>query len=188
MTDTALVTGGFGLVGTETVNRLAAAGRRVVVADLDTPANRKKARALPAGVTARWADLTDADAVGRLVSEVSPSVIVHLAAVIPPPLYKNPGLARKVNVGATVALVRAAEAQPNPPRFVQASSNAVYGSRNPHRVTDVVRADTPPRPFELYSTYQVRSRVIRSRLQPRVGGAATRRRAQPQLRCATAHR
>ena len=61
MTDTALVTGGFGLVGTETVNRLAAAGRRVVVADLDTPANRKKARALPAGVTARWADLTDAD-------------------------------------------------------------------------------------------------------------------------------
>ena len=70
-------------------------------------------------------------AVGRLVSEVSPSVIVHLAAVIPPPLYKNPGLARKVNVGATVALVRAAEAQPNPPRFVQASSNAVYGSAIP---------------------------------------------------------
>ena len=101
--------------------------------------------------TARWADLTDADAVDRLVSEVSPSVIVHLAAVIPPPLYRNPGLARKVNVDATKALVRAAEAQPDPPRFVQASSNAVYGSRNPHRVTDVVRADTPPRPFELYS-------------------------------------
>ena len=47
--------------------------------------------------------------------------------------------------------MRAAEAQPEPPRFVQASSNAVYGSRNPHRVTDVVRADTPTRPFELYS-------------------------------------
>ena len=92
------------------------------------------------------------DAGGRTPRlEVSPSVIVHLAAVIPPPLYRNPGLARKVNVEATKALVRAAEAQPNPPRFVQASSNAVYGSRNPHRVTDVVRADTPPRPFELYS-------------------------------------
>ena len=122
-----------------------------MVADLDTPANRKKAKGLPDGVAVRWADLTDADEVGRLVSEVSPSVIVHLAAVIPPPLYRNPGLARKVNVDATTALVRAAEAQPNPPRFVQASSNAVYGSRNPHRVTDVVRADTPPRPFDLYS-------------------------------------
>ena len=151
MTDAVLVTGGFGLVGSQTVARLTADGRRVVVADLDTPANRKKVAGLPDGVQVRWADLTDATAVDRLVSEVSPSVIVHLAAVIPPPLYRNPGLARKVNVDATMALVRAAEAQPNPPRFVQASSNAVYGSRNPHRVTDVVRADTPPRPFELYS-------------------------------------
>ncbi len=151
MADTVLVTGGFGLVGSETVKRLAAAGRPVVVADLDTPANRKKAKALPDGVSVQWADLTDAAQVGLLVSEVSPSVIVHLAAVIPPPLYRNPALARKVNVDATIALVRAAEAQPDPPRFVQASSNAVYGSRNPHRVTDVVRADTPPRPFELYS-------------------------------------
>ena len=151
MTDTVLVTGGFGLVGSETVKQLAAADRRVVVADLDTPANHKKAKTLPDGVAAQWADLTNAAEVDRLVSEVSPSVIVHLAAVIPPPLYRNPAVARKVNVDATKALVRAAEKQPNPPRFVQASSNAVYGSRNPHRVTDVVRADTPPRPFELYS-------------------------------------
>ena len=133
MADTVLVTGGFGLVGSETVKRLASAGRSVVVADLDTPANRKKAKALPDGVAARWANLTDDAAVERLVSEVSPSVIVHLAAVIPPPLYRNPTVARKVNVGATKALVRAAEAQSDPPRFIQASSNAVYGSRNPHR-------------------------------------------------------
>ena len=50
MTDTVLVTGGFGLVGSQTVKRLTADGRRVVVADLDTPANRKKAKALPDGV------------------------------------------------------------------------------------------------------------------------------------------
>jgi nucleoside-diphosphate-sugar epimerase len=151
MTAAVLVTGGFGLVGSQVVQRLTADGRRVVVADLDTPANRKKVAALPDGADVRWADLTDAAAVDRLVSEVSPSVIVHLAAVIPPPLYRNPSLARKVNVDATMALVRAAEAQPGPPRFVQASSNAVYGSRNPHRVADLVRADTPARPFELYS-------------------------------------
>ncbi len=151
MAGAVLVTGGFGLVGSQTVELLAVEGRRVVVADLDTAANRKKAKSLPEGVTTHWTDLTDPAAVDRLVREVAPTVIVHLAAVIPPPLYRNPGVARKVNVDATMALVRAAEAQPSPPRFVQASSNAVYGSRNPHRVTDVVRADTPPRPFELYS-------------------------------------
>ena len=120
--------------------------------------------------------------------EVSPSVIVHLAAVIPPPLYRNPGLARKVNVDATVALVRAAEAQPNPPRFVQASSNAVYGSRNPHRVTDVVRADTPPRPFELYSNtkFEAEEFVRASSLEwvvLRLGGVLS-----PELQRAAAHR
>ena len=63
MADEVLVTGGFGLVGSETVTRLTADGRQVVVADLDTPANRKKSKALPEGVTVHWADLTDADAV-----------------------------------------------------------------------------------------------------------------------------
>ena len=152
MTETVLVTGGFGLVGTQTVeaaDRPTATGWWSPTSTL-RPTARRPTRC-PTVSTTRWADLTDAAAVDRLVSEVSPTVIVHLAAVIPPPLYRNPGLARKVNVDATMALVRAAEAQPDPPRFVQASSNAVYGSRNPHRVTDVVRADTPPRPFELYS-------------------------------------
>ncbi len=151
MADTVLVTGGFGLVGSQTVERLTTDGRRVVVADLDTPANRKKSKALPGGADVRWADLTDAAAVDRLVSEVSPSAIVHLAAVIPPPLYRNPKLARRVNVDATMALVRAAEAQPRPPRFVQASSNAVYGSRNPHHVTGIATAHTPTRAIDIYS-------------------------------------
>ena len=50
MAGTVLVTGGFGLVGSETVKRLTADGRQVVVADLDTRANRKKAGALSPGL------------------------------------------------------------------------------------------------------------------------------------------
>lgn len=152
MPETVLVTGGFGLVGSETVRQLAAAGRSVVVADLDTPANRTKAAGLPAGAEVRWADLTDTAAVDRLITSVAPAVIIHLAAVIPPLIYRNPGLARAVNVDATAALVRAAQAQPQPPRFIQASSNAVYGARNPHRTTTPVFADTPMRPLDLYSS------------------------------------
>jgi nucleoside-diphosphate-sugar epimerase len=175
MSDTVLVTGGFGLVGSETVKRLAADGRRVVATDLDTPANRKQARALPAGVERRWADLTNPAEVDRLISDVAPAAIIHLAAVIPPPIYRNPTLARKVNVDATAALVRAAEAQPTPPRFVQASSSAVYGSRNPHRHDEPVRADTPPRPTELYGGHKLEAeKLVRSSRLPwvvlRLGG------------------
>ena len=62
MPGTVLVTGGFGLVGSATVRRLAKLGRTVVVADLDSPANREAQATLPAGVTARWVDLTDPEA------------------------------------------------------------------------------------------------------------------------------
>lgn len=160
MTDTVLVTGAFGLVGSATVKHLAAAGRRVVATDLDTAANRKAAATLPAGAEVRWADLTDPAQVAVLIAGVSPAVVIHLAAVIPPTCYANPALARKVNVGATANLTEAAAGQTNPPRFVQASSIAVYGPRNPHRFSDVLTAETPVRPFDIYGAHKVETEAI----------------------------
>jgi nucleoside-diphosphate-sugar epimerase len=160
MQGTVLVTGGFGLVGSATVRRLASDGRKVVAADLDTAANLKAAKRLPQGATARWADLTDPEQVQRLVAEVSPSAIVHLAAILPPPIYRSPKPARRVNVDATASLVRVLEAQPNPPRFVHASSNAVFGARNPHRTNPPLRPDDPMRPVDLYSSHKAEAEEI----------------------------
>jgi UDP-glucose 4-epimerase len=160
MSDTVLVTGGFGLVGSETVRRLAELGRRVVIADLETPANVKAAQKLPQGVEFRWTDLTDAEQVQRLVSETAPSAIIHLAAIIAPAIYRIPKVARRVNVDGTATLVRIAEAQPTPPRFVHASSNAVFGPRNPHRTPSPLTADDPMRPVDIYSGTKVEAEEI----------------------------
>ena len=160
MSDAVMVTGAFGLVGTATVRHLAALGRRVVATDLDTSGNRKAAESLPAGVSARWADLTDPAQVTGLMSAVEPAVVIHLAAIIPPLCYAQPELARRVNVDATTNLVKAASAQPVPPRFIQASSIAVYGPRNPHRITDVLTADTPVHPYDLYGGHKVEAEAI----------------------------
>ena len=152
--ETVLVTGAFGLVGSETVRQLTIDGRHVIATDLDVPANRKAADRMPS-TEVRWADLTDPDAVAELLREVSPSAIIHLAAIIPPVCYARPALARRVNVDATGYLVDAASALPAPPRFVQASSVATYGARNPHRFTDVLTADTPLRPSDIYGAHKV---------------------------------
>jgi nucleoside-diphosphate-sugar epimerase len=160
MSDTVLVTGGLGLVGSATVRRLAEQDRHVVIADLDTPANRKKAAAVPRGVDIRWVDLTNDEQVQRVVSDVAPTAIIHLAAVIAPAIYRVPQIARRVNVDATATLVRIAEAQPNPPRFVHASSNAVFGARNPHRTTPPLRADEPMRPCDIYSGTKAEAELL----------------------------
>jgi D-erythronate 2-dehydrogenase len=157
---TVLVTGAFGLVGSATVKRLAADGRQVVATDLDIPDNRKAATALPPGVEARYADLTDAAAVQNLVDTVKPEAIVHLAAVIPPFIYMRKALGRKVNVEGTAHLLRAAEKQTTPPRFVLASSIAVYGSRNPHTVSGVLTADTPTNPADIYGANKVKAEQL----------------------------
>jgi D-erythronate 2-dehydrogenase len=163
MTEKVLVTGGFGLVGSQTVRRLAIDGHHVVATDLGTPAQRKAAASLPVTAEARWANLTDQDEVDQLIAQVSPTAIVHLAAVIPPAVYRNRELGRRVNVDATAALLRAAQARPRPPRFVLASSNAVYGSRNPHRHPERLSVDSPLRPADLYGWHKVEAeRLLRA--------------------------
>jgi len=164
--DTVLVTGAFGLVGSAVVRQLAAEGRTVVATDLNTPANRKAVAALPGSVQVRYADLTDPAAVDALVGAVRPAAIIHLAAVIPPFIYVRRDLAHRVNVEATGHLLAAAAAQTDPsnlakpPRFVQASSIAVYGSRNPHTVSDVLTADTPTNPADVYGDHKVRAEQL----------------------------
>lgn len=154
---TVMVTGAFGLVGSAVVRQLAADSRTVVATDLDIPANRKAAAGLPKSVQVRYADLTDAAAVDELVGAVQPAAIIHLAAVIPPLIYSRRELAYRVNVEATGHLLAAAAQQPEPPRFVQASSIAVYGSRNPHTVSGVLTTDTPTNPADIYGHHKVQA-------------------------------
>jgi nucleoside-diphosphate-sugar epimerase len=179
---TVLVTGAFGLVGSETVRQLMVEGPHVVATDLGVPANRKAAEDTPS-TEVRWADLTNPDAVSELLAAVSPTAIIHLAAIIPPVCYARPQLARRVNVDATKHLLDAAAALPQPPRFVQASSVAAYGARNPHRVEGLLTADTPLRPSDIYGAHKVEAEnLVRSSgldwVILRLGGVLT---AEPRL-------
>lgn len=167
MSDSILVTGAFGLVGAATVHKLACSGHTVIATDLDTAPNRGALQRLPANVDVRWADLTDATAINRLLAEVEPAAVIHLAAVIPPAVYANPTLARRVNVDATGELVAAAQRLPRHPRFLLASSNAVFGSRNPHTSDALLTADSPAHPSEIYGAHKLAAeRLVRSSTLP----------------------
>lgn len=178
---TVLVTGAMGQVGKRAVELLLRRGRTVVALDLRTEATLAVAGALTrdagrAGqLTPSYVNLVDADAVRAAVLEHQPEAIVHLAAVVSPPCYRNPQLARQVNVTGTANLVAAAKELPTSPVFVEASSSAVYGSRNPHRDPGRVTADTPVNPVDCYGEDKVAAeRIVRESGLPhailRIGG------------------
>jgi nucleoside-diphosphate-sugar epimerase len=153
--DRVLVTGAFGLVGSAVVDVLAARGYAVAATDLRTPANLRSAERLPSGVQVHWADLTSVAEVTALIESVAPAAVVHLAALIPPFCYANRALAQAVNVEATGHLVAAAAGLASAPRFILASSVAVYGTRNPHRDKGLLTAQTPVNPSDLYGANKV---------------------------------
>jgi nucleoside-diphosphate-sugar epimerase len=157
---TVLVTGAFGQVGWRCVEILLQRGHTVVATDLPTEASktvaaRLAAAAHPGTLIPIYADLLDAEAVGGLVSEHPPAAIVHLAAMLSPASYRNPALARRINVGGTTNLVQAAAALPSPPTLLYASSASVYGSRNPYRHPELITPQTPVNPIDQYGEDKV---------------------------------
>jgi nucleoside-diphosphate-sugar epimerase len=165
---TILITGALGQVGKRCARILLDRGRTVIATDLRTDKTIATAAELAAGhhsgrLIADYVDLTDAEAVRNLVAAHRPDAIIHLAAIVSPPSYRNPGLARRVNVGGTENLLAAAVqttsttavARPRAPLFLMASSAAVYGSRNPYRYPERITPDTPVNPIDQYGQDKV---------------------------------
>ncbi|MFO0893086.1 MAG: GDP-mannose 4,6-dehydratase [Isosphaeraceae bacterium] len=150
-----IVTGGAGFIGSHLVDRLLADGAEVVAVDnFDAfyarpvkERNLSDARGNPRFRLVNL-DIRDGPGVGRLVDEVRPDAIAHLAARAGVrPSIEDPALYADVNVVGTVRWLEAAARLRPPPRFVYASSSSVYGDRAevPFRETDPV--DHPVSPY-----------------------------------------
>lgn len=158
-----LVTGAMGQLGRHVAAILLQRGRAVIALDLDSPATRAAAAQLQASsgtLVPAWVDLLDPPALRALLAEHQPGAVLHLAAVVSPVCYRNPKLARRVNVEGTRNLVEAAKLLPQPPLFVEASSCSVYGSRNPHRHAGRLTAATPVNPVDCYGEDKVAAERI----------------------------
>lgn len=118
---TVLVTGAAGFIGGRVAQRLRDAGHRVVALDL---AGRSRAHLGGAGIEFKEADITDAAAVSRVLSDVRASWVVHCAALMGG--WGAPEEYRRVNVEGTRHVASWAAAT-GVARFVYISSVSVYG-------------------------------------------------------------
>lgn len=120
----ALVTGAEGFIGSRLVNALLDDGEEVT-AGLYHPTGRyepvQRAKAFPL-------DVTQAEEVRRLIAEVRPEVVYHLAGMSNPMLsWSRPTDALGINVGGTLHLLDALRAEGVRARVFLAGSSAEYG-------------------------------------------------------------
>jgi len=137
-----LVTGGAGFVGSHLVELFVEAGDHVVVVD---NLSRGRRAWLHARAELHEVDVRDGAGLRRVLPEIGPDVVVHLAAMhFIPAVDDAPGLARDINVGGTRALLEALTLQP-PRLLVFASTAAVYPDRG-----GPIGERCPPDPIDVY--------------------------------------
>ena len=137
-----LVTGAGGFVGRQIAARLLARGDNVV--GMDTQAG-----GIPAGAEIVAGDLGDA-AIRAAALAGGCDAVIHLATVPGGAAEADPAASRRINIDAMYDLLLEAGAAGHRPRFVYASSIAVFGDPLPAHVNDT----TPLAPKLVYGGHK----------------------------------
>ena len=124
-----LVTGAFGRLGQEAIERLLREGHSVIAFDLRNKRNQKAARRFTDRVKVVWGDIRSPKDIGTCVAQCD--AIIHNAGILAPASEKHPELAHAVNVGGTKNILDAMRRREKPPVIVFASSLSVCGPRAP---------------------------------------------------------
>jgi UDP-glucuronate 4-epimerase len=176
MTETVLVTGGAGFIGSHLVERLAARGDRVAVYDnFDSYYDREVKQAnigaaLASGnVRLVEADILDRETLLRTFEAARPSKVVHLAARPGVrPSFEKPQLYVDINVTGTLNILLACRKYAIE-RLIFASSSSVYGSVQAAAQEHV----TPLRPLSPYGASKVAGEALCSAFSRRSGLSVT---------------
>jgi UDP-glucose 4-epimerase len=128
MTNTAIVTGGAGFIGSHVVDALLGDGRSVIVIDDLSSGNAKR---VPSEATLEVIDIVDAAAVDRIIDAAKPSAIFHLGAQSSVTVsVKDSARDCAVNVHGTLNVLEAAKRHRAPLVFTS-TGGALYGNEAP---------------------------------------------------------
>lgn len=150
MSNSILVTGGGGFIGTWVLRELLSRGLRPVVFDVQK--NNERWDSILGGDAAKVAfvagSLLDRGLLQRTADEHRVSHIIHLAALLTPNCQQDPFAGCEVNVLGSVALFELARACAGQIRGISyASSYAVYGPEADDRSLGLTAADNRPPSF-----------------------------------------
>lgn len=133
-----LVTGATGFVGSNLIQRLNPEEVHILVRHVPT-------RRIPSGVKVHLADILDFYSLRRVIREVQPTHVIHLAALTPVRYsFHNPWAYSLTNFTGTMNMVHASLESPVLERFIQASTAEVYApSKEALKEEDSLSSATP---------------------------------------------
>ena len=136
----ALITGGKGFVGQWLAAHLKDRGDEVAVIDIET-------------------DVADGAAVRRVMADVAPDAVYHLAAMTHVgESWENPSQVLRVNVLGTAEILAAARALAGSARVLVVSSAEVYGVVTPEQLP--LGEDTPTAPASPYAASKLAAEAV----------------------------
>jgi GDP-4-dehydro-6-deoxy-D-mannose reductase len=161
-----LITGGTGFVGTHLISFLKSQGAAIAVMAPSDGTIRDPE------INLYEVDIRDAQEVKRVVAEVQPAQIYHLAGVSAIDVsWRDPQLNFEVNVGGAYNLFAAAMALPAPPRILNISTSQVYAPSS-----SALSENDPMQPGNPYAASKAMAELIRVQyLHHTVGGIVTSR-------------
>lgn len=149
-----LVTGVGGFVGPWLAGTLAAHGHEThgLVRDGDP---------VPPGVPTQTADVTVRAEVERVLGDVRPDAVIHLAAIsFVPEADDDPSTAYRINVGGTVVLLDAVRRAATGARVLVVGSSDAYGDVRRRELP--IDEDVPFRPLSIYGATKAAADVAAS--------------------------
>jgi UDP-glucose 4-epimerase len=152
MTNTVLVTGGAGYIGSHVVRQLTTAGRKVVVLDNLSTGFKEAVKNAELVI----GDTGDKALVSKLLADHGIDTIMHFAAhTIVPESVSNPLKYYGNNTASTRTLLEAAS-EAGVKHFIFSSTAAVYGIPE----TDITAEDTPTAPINPYGMSKLMSEMM----------------------------
>ena len=151
-----LITGAAGMIGRKFAERLLADGavggqpvEQIVLHDVVPPETQG------ANVTAVTGDLSAPGAIDALLAH-RPDLVVHLAGVVSGQAEAEFDLGYRVNLDGTRTLLEGIRTAGLHPRFVYASTEAVFGRPFPDTIPD----DLAPQPLTSYGTQKLMGELL----------------------------
>ncbi len=159
-----LLTGAGGQIGHDLIGALVAAGHELVSTDL---APRPPSHAHAGGDWQRL-DVTDAAATEKLIAEVKPDLVFHLAAILSARGEQDPKLAYEVNQTGTWNVLEACR-KAKVGRLLFTSSIAVFGPLPSGALPDPTPDDVALHPTTMYGVTKVSGELLCDYYRKRFG-------------------